>query len=106
MFVSFCLIAVVLSWATSIVVNGQNKKLAKTVTEQQQDVFDLMVKAESQKALIKKLKQDAEQQAVRDVVLALDYILPQVCTNELRRMAYKVKKLKEEEKSWQILKKN
>ncbi len=94
-YLSFCFIAVIMSWSAFIMVNGQNKKLVNVVVEQQSEIFELTLQVAMKNAIIERTREDT----VVDVVLALEYILPGVCANELRRTAHIVKKIKAREKN-------
>ena len=82
-FLSFCLVAVIMSWSAVFVINGQADRLRDVVVEQQAEIQNLKIHL----AIAKNRT---------DIGLVLEYIMPEIYISELSQIAHEVRKMKGE----------
>ncbi len=81
-YLSFCLVAVIMSWTAVIVINGQAERLRDVVVEQEDRIQDLEMR------LVIAVDRS-------DVGLILEYIMPQICVSELSKIAHNIRRMEE-----------
>ena len=82
-YLSFYLVAVIMSWSATIVISGQADRLRDVVVEQQAEILDLKMQL-----VVAKDRSD--------LGLVWEHIMPQVCVSELSKIAHNVREMKGE----------